>query len=304
PLPSQTAMPAAAPPAPTPSAPSVLTGTVIGHPPGGPAVVETPAGLLSLPASVPLTAGATVRLEVVAPPQLPPAAAPAPTQTDGLQDRGWPALSEATETLAAADPPAAEQLMRIVPQLGPRLAAGLALFSGALRSGDAKALVGEGGVRGLDKAGRRDLADRLRKDFLSLADEATRPLGDGEWRGLAMPLMAGGAEIDRIHLYVRRPPADDEEGKGKGGGEQRFILEVSLSSLGRLQLDGLVARQSKRFDLIVRTDRPLSDEMRRDIAGIFAESGQLTGTIGQVSFQSGRFVELPPTEAKGTRITV
>ena len=68
-----------------------------------------------------------------------------------------------------------------------------------------------------------------------------------------------------------RRDEDGEEGEeGEVEGATRFVVELELSRLGPLQLDGLV-RQS-RFDLIVRTTSPLAAEMRRDILGIFDDS--------------------------------
>ncbi len=309
PVQAETAAPAAVPSSPAPVSaagpPVPLAGTVLSHTPGGGALLQTPAGLLALPSGPPLPVGSGVQLDVL--PPLPPSAGSAtpPPPPQGLQDgAGWPTLTATVEALAQADRQMAEQVMRTIPQSGPRLAAAMSMFAGAVRSGEFKLLAGDGAVKGLDKAGRRDLADRLKKDFLALTEEAERPRGGGgDWRVIVMPF-AHGAEIDPIRLFVRRPCADEDKG-GRQGDEQRFILEVEMTRLGRIQFDGLIMRDAKRFDLIVRTSQPLGAEMCRDIAGIFAECGQLTGIKGGVSFQSGRpFVELPPTDASGTRLTV
>ena len=279
-----------------------LTGTVIAHSPGGSSLIQTPAGLLSLPGGPAMAAGDSVRLDVVRPP-VPPPAGTGPAEQQGLGPNGWPALSTAADVLAQADRLAADQLIRMIPQANPRLAAAMAVFAGAVQSGDFKKLGGEGAIKGLDKAGRRDLVDRLKRDFLDLADEAQRPRGAGDWQVVTLPF-AHGASIDPIHLYLRRLNEGEDQG-GKPGQEQRFILDVRLSRLGRIQFDGLVSRPNKRFDLIVRTAEPLGAEICRDISGIFAECGQLTGITGTVGFQSGRsFVELPPCDAKGTLAVV
>ncbi len=301
--PAGTAVPPPATPPPSSSPPTVtLPGTVTAHSPGGTSLLQTPAGLLSLPAGPPMAVGDTVRLEVVRPPVPPPPPTTQPEQ-QGLGPNGWPTLSSAADVLAQSDRQMADQLIRMIPQANPRLAAAMSLFAGAVRAGDFKQLGGDGVIKGLDKAGRRDLADRLKRDFLDLADEAQRPRGDGEWQVVTLPF-AHGADIDPIHLYVHRP-GDDEDKDGGGGQDQHFILDVRMSQLGRIQFDGLVQRDNKRFDLIVRTAEPLGTEICRDIAGIFAECGQLTGVKGSVGFQSGRsFVELPPCDAKGTQIVV
>lgn len=298
------AAPAAAPPPPT-STPS-LAGTVTSHVPGGQALVETGIGTLSLPAVADLPEGAPVVLDVVAPPLLPtPPKSAVPTAGPGQAN--WQSLAETMQTLAGADQPqAAEQMMRLLPQLGPRLAANLSVMASALASGQVRALVGEGPLRGLERAGRKDLAHRLGKDLDALDDEPTQARGNGDWRGMTLPLWTG-AQIDPIHLYVRRPPADEDETAGgrHKGDEHRFLLEISLTRLGRMQFDGLVQREAKRFDLIIRTAQPLPEEMRRDILGLFASTAEVVGTKGTVVFQGGgQFVELPPAPAGTTRFSV
>lgn len=289
---------------PTPAAPLSLTGRVLSNSvPGGGVLVQTEAGLLSLPSGLALPVGGTVRLDVVGLP-LPPPPAPPPA-TPGLGTGGWPALSEAIDQLARSDLQAATQMMQALPQAGPRLAAALAGFAAAVRNGDSRLPGGEATQRGLDKIGRHDLADRLLGDMKSLAEDAAQPKGPaGEWQTLTMPFL-NGAQIDPIRLHVQTPPENEEQRRGGGGGEKRFILDVEMSRLGRIQFDGLVLRETKRFDLIVRTRQPLDTAICRDIAGIFAECAQLTGIKGGVSFQAGRaFVELPPSPAAATSLMV
>lgn len=303
--PPSPSLPAGAPASAAPRPQTVtLPGVVVAQPANGAALVQSPAGMLSLDVGLPLPTGSVLRLEVIGRPLPPPPMAPAPNPPQGLTTGGWPTLDQAVDALLQSDRQAAEQLMRMIPQAGPRLAAAMSLFAGAVRSGDSKALLSEPVTRGLEKAGRKDLAERLKKEFLDLAEDATRPMGRGDWHSITLPF-AHGANIDPIDLYIHRP-AQDEEGSGKKGAEQRFILDVRMSVLGRIQLDGLVQKDIKRFDLIVRTAEPLPAAMCRDIAGIFAEAGQLTGIKGQVSFQAGRsFVDLPPAAgAPATQIVV
>lgn len=302
PPPAQASPPMPPTPAATAPPPVLLSGTVIPTPPVGPSLVQTPAGLLSLPAGLNLPPGGTVLLEMVGRP-VPPSPAAAPPPPSGLGPQGWPTLSAVADALAQNDRQALEQLIRLIPQANPRLAAAMSQFAGAVRSGDSRHLARDDVVKGLDKAGRRDLADRLKADFLSLTEESRRPLGGGEWQAITMPF-AHGADIEPIRLYVQ-PAGEEDESGGRKGQEQRFILDVTMSRLGRIQFDGLVSRENKRFDLIVRTLEPLSSDIRRDIAGIFAECGQTTGIKGSVGFQSGRgFIDPPPTDATGTRIVV
>lgn len=286
--------PAPSPQSPLPASPPVLTGTVTAHPPGGQVVVQTPIGTLAVPGPADLAVGSRMVLDVVGRPEAPPPP-PAAAKPEGLSPGGWPALTDATETLKRTDAQAAEHFLRLIPQANHRLAASMAVFAGALRSADVRQIVGEAVTRGLQKAGKRDVAERLSGDLDKLAADSTRSLGGGEWRAYTMPFM-NGPEIDPIRLYVRAVQDDEGQG-GKAGGQgdgERFVLDIDMRRLGRIQLDGMVRRDEKSFDLIMRTQNPLPPEMRRDILAIFAENCDACGTKGMVVFQTGRFVELPP----------
>lgn len=312
-LPSGGAMPAPRPMLPASSlpplaaeaAPPLLTGTVTAHPPGGHAVVQTPIGTLAVPTHADLPVGTGLSLELVGKP-LPPAAALAPARPEGLTAQGWPALSESLDVLATSNQPQAlEQLLRVVPQADTRLAASMVAFTGALRGGEVKALLPETTLRGIEKAGRKELAARLKGDLEALSEDAGRPVGGGDWRAYTMPFLSSGF-IEPIRLFVRK--AGDENGGRRGGGQgndHRFVVDLNLTQLGRLQLDGLVRREDKLFDLIIRTDAPMTTEMRLDILGIFADASELVGTKGTVSFQAGgRWLELPPAPPAPTRLEV
>lgn len=281
----------------SPRQPTLLAGMVTSHPPGGNALVQTAIGLLSVPAQADLPAGTRLLLDMVGEP-LPPlpatTAAPAPS---GLGAQGWPALAEALDTLAGANQSQAlQQLLRVLPQADTRLAASLAAFAGGLQRAETKSLLPESSLRDLEKIGRKELAAKLRGDLETLGEEAGRPVAGGDWRSYTLPFL-NGQVVEPIRLFVRHRGDDDSAGtRGAKGDDQRFVVDISLSRLGRLQLDGLVRRADKLFDLIIRTDQPLSADMRRDILGIFAEAGELIGTKGMVSFQAGgRWMEFPPT---------
>jgi len=303
----QTPLPAPAAPL-TPASPAlVLSGTVSAHPPGGQMVMTTAIGTLAVPAAENVAVGSVVRLDVVGQPQLPaplPGNTP-PPRAEGLSPQGWPAMSEAMETLARTDPQAFEALMRTIPVAGPRLAAAMVAFTGAMKSGDGKGVVGETSAKALEKAGRRDLVDRLKADLSDLAQDSGRVVGGGEWRLHSMPFVHGGV-IDAIQLFVRGTDAEEQKRASGGvGNEQRFILDFRLTNLGRLQMDGLVRREEKQFDLIIRTAEPLPQAMRMDIMAIFTGAADLVGTKGGVAFQSGgRWIDIRTDEAGPTRVEV
>ena len=106
-----------------------------------------------------------------------------------------------------------------------------------------------------------------------------------------------GQQIQQLRLFLRR---DSGGGASGGDGEEatRFVLEVSLTRLGDLQLDGLV--RGKRFDLILRTREGLPDAMRGDILQIFQDANEVAGYKGALTFQSSRDWSLIPLETSNS----
>ncbi|MBW7852036.1 MAG: hypothetical protein H3C38_16195 [Rhodospirillales bacterium] len=290
---------AAATPAlsPSPASPTIVTGTVAPNTHAGQPLVQTPVGLLALANSPPLPPGATVTLELgtLLPPPTP--AAP-PALRPAVPGGQWPALSDAVQILQRADPAAADSLAKILPQPDNRLAATGTLFAAAARAGDARAWLGDA-LESLERLGRKDVARRVSDDMSELAARVRQPAG--EWRAFPLPLL-NGETVEPVRMVVRRAPQEDEErGDGRGGDDGiRFLLDLELSNVGALQLDGLVRRAAKRFDLVVRTHAPLPQDMRSDISGIFAQSLEGLGLGGSASFQvTPRFVEVTADEHAG-----
>ena len=69
-------------------------------------------------------------------------------------------------------------------------------------------------------------------------------------------------------MLTRRHESDDEE-----GGDQectRFVIDVDLSKIGRLQLDGMLRNKGKHMDLIVR------NSMQDEGAGFGTDTNKVT----------------------------
>ena len=296
----------------------VLRGVVIGATPAGQPILRTAAGVLTLAtaaatAAATLPRGTALTVEITGAPNSPTAPPPAtPAVAPGIPLPGplpgedilgstrWPALAEAVETLRAADPAAARQLVEaVLPRPDARLTTAILFFLSALRGGDLRGWLGDGAARSLNRT-RPDLSTRLTDDFRVLARAADEPASN-DWRVTQVPLFTG-AEIEWIRLWTRRhddPAGDDEDNPRRR--DQRFVVDVSLSRLGRLQLDGLVRDAGRRLDLIVRSASPLPPAIRDHIRGLFADAGALTGLNGGVGFQAAppNFVDVTAEPSAG-----
>jgi hypothetical protein len=292
-LPNRDGWPAPAPTPPTTVAPSppqaILTGTVIFAQNGIP-VVQTAEGQIQLNIRANLPVGTTVTLEVIdqqvpttavrtSPPVPAPALLPLVTTTSG-----WSTLTEAIQVLQRSDPSAAAQLTSTIPDGGPRTALAVMSLVQALRTGESRQWPGDTSLRALERTGPRGA--HLARQLSAEVGELSRQVREAgtEWRALPLPWQSEG-RIERIRLVIRDVDSDEESGGRKGGGGTRFLVDLDLSHLGPLQLDGMFRKETRGFDMMVRTRASLPDAMRQDLAGIFANSNAAMNLVGTLSFQ-------------------
>ena len=242
-------------------------------------VLETPLGVLTLDRRLAVPAGTTIGLVPVA--ALPPDAADAPAP-----GRTWPALAETLATLDRVAPELAARLRSdLTPQSGAQLAGTLLFLLGAVGGGawpNAKA------ASALDRAGRSDLRLRLDGDAAELRRLADPPQGD--WHVFVLPLLEGPS-LSAVRLYLRR----NGGGNARPEDGTRFVLDVEMSRLGALQLDGLVRRQ--RLDLMLRSQREIAPDLRQEIAAVFRDTTTAAGFVGENAFATTARFPVAPLDA-------
>lgn len=300
----------------------LLQGVVLGHATGG-TLLQTAHGNLTLTGGPPmptgstvtlavLTAGATIQFAVLSvktrdtsttetqsrAPAAPTATTAAGPASAASLARRWPGLEEAMAALRGGAPDAAMRALdAMLPRPGPDLAAQMLLFAAALRGGDIRAWMGERLARALEALGRRNLLDQLGAEFSTLS-RAAGPADGGGWRMMAIPIFAD-EQMHQARMYLRKDKNDGDDGDETPHGT-RFIVEVDLTRLGSLQLDGLV--RPRRFDLIMRSREALPPATRNDIIEIFDAGLARLGHAGALSFQvDAKFapVRLDPADADG-----
>jgi hypothetical protein len=276
-----------------------LSGTVTGGSPGGGLLVRTANGMIALDTTAALAPRTHLSLVIVADPVVAGAAttasamAPGSGMTTGgtaMPDfaSGWPALIEAVAMLDAVAPAVARQMVgTAVPSRNGQFVNSVLFFLAALRGGDARSWLGNDVARSLEQAGRRDLLARLGGDMQQLARATDMTLA-GDWRALVFPFH-DGQTLHQIWSFVRDHKREGNDDKQRA---LRFVVELELSALGNMQLDGLV--RERRFDLIVRTVRGLDETIRTDITRIFTEAMAETGSEGSVAFRSGEPFPVSP----------
>ncbi len=273
----------ATPPLPgdTPAAAEPILSATVAPSTSGESVLDTPIGLLTLDRRLNLPVGTTLGLQ-----RLSFAAPDPPSETPLAQRTTWPALDQALQVLDRAAPELAARLRNdLTPRSGAQLAGTLlflvtALGNGSWPSGKATAA--------LDAIGHRALHTKLDGDVAELRQLSQATSGD--WRIFVLPLLDEGA-VRPVRLYLRRR----QPGRAPADQSSRFVLDVDLSRLGAVQLDGLVRQQ--RFDLVLRSHRAISAEMRQEITQVFHDASSAAGLSGDIIFTTASRFAVAPLEA-------
>lgn len=326
--PAGTAAPAGAPATPTasvirpditPSAPPIIvqpgqtvTAMVIAREPTGEALVQTPAGVVRLPPGTAPNVGSTLTLEIgkIVPPAIQatiPADRPAPLTELARQ---WESLQQIVQLLGTR---VAENNLSFVQSSMPWLSTpspgtppstppqnmptGLMLFIAALKGNNFTNWLGEENVQWLQSQGHEALVKKAGAEFTTLAKQFTEPATQ-QWQTLFFPVAVEG-DVHQARLFVKRDKKQAAANwREKKTEDTRFVVELDLSQLGELQMDGFVRRGNERvdFDLIVRSHHPLPEEMQRGILQIYNDTGQITGYKGGLVFQTMRDFPVHPME--------
>lgn len=272
-----------------------VTGVVTATTTQGQAVVQTHAGPINLATPSPLPPGTTVSFEINGP--LTPAQGSVQNTLIGrsaeiiMETHKWPELNDAVRTLNEGHPTLGHQVVNsLLPKSDATLAANIILLISAIRGGDIRNWFGDAPVRALQRL-KPDLMARLRDDFTQIS-RLSDDTNTSDWRSYPVPFLNGSA-IEQIRLYIRQKNTPEEEEADANQGT-RFVIDLDLSFIGQLQLDGLVRSQKKQFDLIIRTDKPLASDFQNHIRDIFRTAMEQMNNNGGLTFQAApaNFVEI------------
>jgi hypothetical protein len=261
---------------------AMVTATVIGHDHQGALLVGVSEQTLRVATAAPFPPGTSLTFEVL-PPPLNDLSTLAPPAGVAGAPRRLDSLTEVIQALAASDPNAhAATVANVLPNAGGGAMAKLIAYLFALKSGDARQLLGARASSALERIGRGALLGRL-GDELRMVE---RGLGDtaNEWRQLPLPFLDG----DRLGV-ITAWLYDGRRGRGDDGGEQpddetHVIIDLSLSRLGEIRVAGTY--RPGRFDMSIASEAPFEDPVRYNMIRIFDDILAVSGMAGALSFRA------------------
>tara|TARA_R110002110_G_scaffold284987_1_gene499220 strand:+ start:23937 stop:25136 length:1200 start_codon:yes stop_codon:yes gene_type:complete len=256
-----------------------VSGRILSSSPTGPTIIQTGTGTMLLPTVGNLKPGMHLVFEPAGNPTVSPAPVSAPPSLTTLGG-AWTALQDTHAVLAAPEiNPAGIPATTAIPATGPNLTTGMVFLLNALLHGNFQEWLGRDVLRTLEGSEKSSLLGRLSDDFGKLSRIAAEPV-NGEWRVAMLPLLHDRM-LEQIRFYLRQDDPDTSDEVDPPG--TRFVVEVSLSQLGAIQLDGLV--RPGRFDLIVRSHTNLPPIIQSDVSALFDAANSEFSAVGQIGFQ-------------------
>lgn len=170
-------------------------------------------------------------------------------------------------------------------------------LTSALRDSDFRTWIGHNNAKWLEDNGHENLLKKAEGEFLNIARQFVDS-PEKQWQSLFFPIAIEG-ELQQARLFVKRDRKEKEkDGKRVNEEDTRFVLEMDLSQLGEMQMDGFVRRnnQNIQFDLVIRSHSQLSQEIQKDILQIYNNTGELTGYQGNIIFQTMKDFPVNPME--------
>ena len=190
----------------------------------------------------------------------------------------WPILKQAVNTLKQHNPTAAQELQQALPT-PQTLLPSLIKFADALAMQSAERLLGDDTVQLL-----RSLGIDLTPDIQSLNQLQQKPDTLDGWRGMLFPYVEDDGDPQQGGFFWRRQKDENEEEQNIHG--FRFVVQLSLSQFGPIQLDGLMNEQTILLKLRLQSEpgesfRTGLDELVQNTLAAYGLEGQISLEIQQ-----------------------
>ncbi len=292
--PENTVLPQIAPDGKSASVPSEIKGVFVQPKASEPPMIVSGAGVIALneKISVPHLSTLTLKIVSLTPPEIPvPDFSPAQENASP-----WNVLNEAISALEQVDAPAVDALKTVLVQTGNKMPALILNYLNAVNAGaDVRAWLGDANVRALESLGKRGQAvlKQLEKEFSSGAKKMTD--GKSVWKGYDIPFMTGTA-VEPVSLYLQQSSeALEERAKNKPAPVTavRFVLDLNLTKLGRVQLEGLSQRAKRSFNLNIRHAYPFDASFEDRVRALFTKTLDALNYTGVVALKrTDEFIEI------------
>ncbi len=171
-----------------------------------------------------------------------------------------------------------QQITAHLPTDNEKMLSNMVAFTKAAVKGDVKQWLGQEVVQQLENQGTK--GQIILTDLQNALQESSRQTPT--WRIVEIPYYFEN-HMEKIKLAVKQYPDEEETEENphqKFG--TRFVVDTNFSQLGAFQFDGFSFAKDRRFDLIIRTQKHIDNDLCANIIRLFKISlndVQYTGNI-------------------------
>lgn len=188
----------------------------------------------------------------------------------------WEGLDKAITRLQETNPAAAQTVLKPLPSLARGLLPGFVQFMNAVKSAQLEDLFNKDAIEALRSVG---VEGQMRQDVQQMHALHQKSQEDSGWRSFIFPYVEDQQDHNpKQGSFYWRSEKDDD-----GNGSHRFVLNMALSELGALQLDGLVKGNS--LFLKVRTLQELTPDVVQGLQDV------VTSTLEKLEWTGATRVE-------------
>ena len=272
-------------PLPAPQAPNQVIATVAGNGPGGQPILKIGDAVLYVRQPINLPPGSQLAVTIT------PVRSDAPTALTLPRQQEFDSLPQIIAAIAQTDPTAARVIVEsFIPQPSEALPGALLFFLSAIKQGDVRSWLGSGAVDLLTRAGKIELIGKLTGDLQQMGQTA-RDSVVGEWKSYPVPIHDQG-QFQVINFYVHgqqnhgNQASKEQTDVKSASGQVRFLIDVRMSKLGAMQLDGFL--KGRHLDMIVRSEHVLPFGLPQELRQTYTKALAAIDYAGGIVFQTGR----------------
>jgi len=139
-------------------------------------------------------------------------------------------------------------------------------------------------IERLDQGKLLNMLDNDMKRIFRLGAETTA----NDWRPALIPMQVG-TDVQAIPILTRQLVDEDADKNNKAPEDDdkkvatRFIVELNLSEIGKIQVDGLL--KEAKLNIIIRSKAILPASMKKDMSNKFITSLEISGFTGDLQFK-------------------
>ncbi len=192
-------------------------------------------------------------------------------------------MEELVTNLHQASPQVAQNFTQHIPSPQQNMTGSLLFLLNAIQGNKIEDWVGQTRLATLGLSLRKKTTDSLSQTFQEKSITATDN-NTTEWRSWNIPLLNEGV-MDSLRFYVRQDQNKDSKNKKLQDTPlyTRFVISLSASQLGHMQIDGL--SQPKKLDIILRSEKKLPKDLINELRQASHKIYEATGLTGSIHFQ-------------------